>query len=248
MLEVLYEDNHLLAVNKPAMLPTMGVAQGRASLLDVAKEYLRKKYHKPGNVYLGIVSRLDAPVTGVVLMARTSKAAGRLSAQFRERHVEKIYWAILEGRIEPRSGPLVDYLRKDERHRRMHVTGPRAPGAQRAELMYRAIEEGERGSREEGEVRVPSASFVPASLSSRLDDASLVEVRLLTGRKHQIRVQFSHAGYPVWGDRKYGSQRAFPAGIALHSRRVSVVHPVSKMQLEIEAPLPACWRRFLEER
>ena len=97
MLDVLYEDNHLLAVNKPAMLPTMGVAEDRPSLLVVAKEYMRRKYDKPGNVYLGIVSRLDAPVTGVVLLARTSKAAGRLSKQFRERDVEKIYWAIVEG-------------------------------------------------------------------------------------------------------------------------------------------------------
>src|SRR5688572_10977719 len=123
-LEVLYEDNHLLAVNKPAMLPTMGVADDRDSLLAVAKEYVRRKYNKPGNVYLGIVSRLDAPVTGVVLLARTSKAAGRLSAQFRERDVDKRYWAIVEGTIEPREGPLKDFIRKDERHRRMHIANP----------------------------------------------------------------------------------------------------------------------------
>ncbi len=128
MLSVLYEDNHLLAVNKPAMLPTMGVAEDRPSLLVQAKDYIRQKYNKPGNVYLGIVSRLDAPVTGVVLMARTSKAAGRLSKLFRERNVEKVYWAIVDGKIEPGEGRLVDYLRKDERHRRMHVTGVSAPG------------------------------------------------------------------------------------------------------------------------
>src|SRR5262245_38340389 len=139
MLEVLYEDNHLLAVSKPAMLPTMGVADDRPSLLSVAKDYVKKKYNKPGNVYLGIVSRLDAPVTGVVLLARTSKAAGRLSQQFREREVEKIYWAIVEGHMEPAEGTLVDFLRKDERHRRMHVTGPNTPGAQRAELAFRTL-------------------------------------------------------------------------------------------------------------
>jgi 23S rRNA pseudouridine1911/1915/1917 synthase len=249
MLEVLYEDNHLLAVNKPANLPTMGVTEGRSSLLDVAKEYLRQKYHKPGNVYLGIVSRLDAPVTGVVLMARTSKAARRLSEQFRERHVEKIYWAILEGRIEPYIGQLADYLRKDERHRRMHVTGPNTPGAQRAELIYRELrtdkETGRQGDKEKGsDEESPS---LPISLSPCLNDASLVEVQLLTGRKHQIRVQLSHAGFPVWGDRKYGGRRTFPSGIALHSGRLSLVHPVSKMQLEIEAPLPACWRRFVKD-
>jgi 23S rRNA pseudouridine1911/1915/1917 synthase len=247
MLDVLYEDNHLLAVNKPAMLPTMGVAEDRPSLLAMAKEYVRRKYNKPGNVYLGIVSRLDAPVTGVVLMARTSKAAGRLSEQFRERDVDKTYWAIIEGRIEPTAGRLVDYLRKDERHRKMHVTGEIAAGAQRAELTYRVLgadtetrRHGDKGTR----LGEKSTSH-PVSLSPRLNDASLVEVQLLTGRKHQIRVQLSHAGFPVWGDRKYGSGRTFPTGIALHSRKLSILHPVSKMQLEIEAPLPACWQRFM---
>src|SRR6185295_7986870 len=127
MLEILYEDNHLLAVNKPAGLPTMGVANDRPSLLAEAKEYVRRKYNKPGNIYLGIVSRLDAPVTGVVLLARTSKAAGRLSKQFRERDVHKFYWAIVQGPVEPAKGKLVDFLRKDERHRRMHVAGENAP-------------------------------------------------------------------------------------------------------------------------
>ena len=122
MLDVLYEDNHLLAVNKPAMLPTMGVAADVPSLLALAKEYIRRKYNKPGEVYLGIVSRLDAPVTGVVLIARTSKAAARLSEMFKRRDVEKTYWALVEGRVEPASGTLVHYLRKDERHRKMHVT------------------------------------------------------------------------------------------------------------------------------
>jgi 23S rRNA pseudouridine1911/1915/1917 synthase len=219
MLDVLYEDNHLLAVNKPAMLPTMGVADDRPSLLSVAKEYLRQKYNKPGNVYLGIVSRLDAPVTGVVLLARTSKAAGRLSEQFRERDVQKLYWAAIEGGVEPREGRLVDFLRKDERHRKMHVTGENTRDAQRAELTYRVL-----------------ATEGPDSL---------LEVQLMTGRKHQIRLQLSHAGFPVVGDRKYGSSRAFPTGIALHSRRLAIVHPVSKMQLEIEAPLPPAWQRYM---
>src|SRR5262245_32845219 len=117
----------------------MGVADDEPSLLSVAKEYIRKKYNKPGNVYLGIVSRLDAPLTGVVLLARTSKAASRLSQQFRERDVEKIYWAVVEGHIEPRSGSLTDYMRKDERHRRMHIAAPSAVDAQRAELSYAVL-------------------------------------------------------------------------------------------------------------
>jgi 23S rRNA pseudouridine1911/1915/1917 synthase len=171
-------------------------------------------------VYLGIVSRLDAPVTGVVLMARTSKAAGRLSEQFRERDVDKTYWAIVEGQIDPPSGRLVDHVRKDERHRRMHIAPATAADAQRAELSY-------------------------VTLPHELGKLSLLEVHLHTGRKHQIRVQLSHAGFPVVGDRKYGSRHAFSSGIALHSRRLVVSHPVSKMQIEIEAPLPQSWQRLL---
>ncbi len=239
MLDVLYEDNHVLAVNKPAMLPTMGVADDQPSLLAVAKEYIRRKYNKPGNVYLGIVSRLDAPVTGVVLLARTSKAAGRLSELFRERDVEKIYWALVDGRIEPGEGTLIDFLRKDERHRRMHVTGADVSGAQRAELTYRAL-------RPEEEIPIESSlPALPFSHSSRLFSNSLLEIRPLTGRKHQIRLQLSHVGFPIVGDRKYGSSRPFATGIALHSRRLVIEHPVSKMQLEIEAPLPVSWQRFL---
>ncbi len=219
MLDVLYEDNHLLAVNKPAMLPTMGVAADELSLLTLAKEYIRHKYCKPGEVYLGIVSRLDAPVTGVVLMARTSKAAARLSALFRERTIEKTYWALLAGRVTPASGKLVHYLRKDERHRKMHVTSGTASNAQRAELNYRTLQ--------------------------RVAEYTLVEVELLTGRKHQIRVQLADALGPVVGDRKYGSQRRFPKGIALHSRRLVFQHPVRKEPIEIEAPLPSAWSGYL---
>jgi 23S rRNA pseudouridine1911/1915/1917 synthase len=218
MLDVLYEDNHLLAVNKPAMLPTMGVAEDQPSLLTVAKEYLRQKHGKPGNVYLGIVSRLDAPVTGVVLMARTSRAAARLTALFREREVEKTYWALVEGQVDPPSGKLVHYLRKDERHRRMHVTGAAMAGAQRAELAYRAIRPRE---------------IVAAG--------TLLEIQLLTGRKHQIRVQLADAGWPIVGDRKYSSTRRFPDGIALHSQRLTIEHPVRRTPLVIEAPLPPAW-------
>lgn len=228
MLDVLYEDNHLLAVNKPAMLPTMGVAEDRPSLLAEAKQYIRLKYDKPGNVFLGIVSRLDAPVTGVVLLARTSKAAGRLAKQFRERDVEKVYWALVTGKIQPPAGKLIDYLRKDERHRRVHTASPQSPGAQLAELEYRTLGE---------------ASGEPRGTNG----TSLVEVRPHTGRKHQIRVQLAQAGFPIVGDRKYGSTRSFPAGIALHSRRLVIQHPVSKMQLAVEAPLPASWRTFVAD-
>jgi 23S rRNA pseudouridine1911/1915/1917 synthase len=226
MLDVLYEDNHLLVVNKPAMLPTMGVGDERRSLLAVAKEYIRQKYDKPGNVYLGIVSRLDAPVTGVVLIARTSKAAARLAEQFRERHVEKTYWALVEGQLAREPVKLRDFMRKDERHRRMHIAAKNSPGAQLAELSYRSL----------GTPRVRLKSGI-----------SLLEINPLTGRKHQIRVQLSHAGFPVLGDRKYGGSQQFSPGIALHSRRLVVDHPVSKMQIVFEATPPQSWQRFLEE-
>jgi 23S rRNA pseudouridine1911/1915/1917 synthase len=217
-LDVLYEDNHLLAVNKPAELATMGVDASRDSLLDQAKAYIAEKYDKPGNVYLGIVSRLDAPVTGVVLLARTSKAAARLSESFRNRDVVKDYLAVVEGVPESSSGELVHFLRHDERHRKVHVASSRTPDAQEARLRYRVL-----GSR---------------------DGVSLVQVELLTGRKHQIRVQLAKIRCPVVGDRKYGSACEFSPGIALHSRRLVVAHPVKQEPVEIVAPLPGSWRRL----
>lgn len=216
-LDVLYEDNHLLVVNKPAMLPTMGVASPRPSLLSVAKEYIREKFDKPGNVYLGIVSRLDAPVTGVVLVARTSKAASRLTEAFRSRQVTKVYWAVVSGTPDPPQGTLEHYLRKDERHRKVHVTNAGAADAQLARLHYKLLAE--------------------------RSDSSLVEVHLETGRKHQIRVQLAKLGHPVVGDRKYGSASEFPLGIALHSRLLEFEHPVRKESMRFEAPVPAAWNK-----
>jgi 23S rRNA pseudouridine1911/1915/1917 synthase len=214
-LEILYEDNHLLAVNKPALLPTMGVAEDVPSALTVAKEYLREKYAKPGNVYLGIVSRLDAPVTGLLLMAKTSKAAARLSESFRSRNVHKIYWAAIEGRMAPPAGDLEHYLRKDERHRKVHTTSAGAPDAQLAKLAYRQLD--------------------------TAGDYALVEVTLETGRKHQIRVQLAKVDAPIVGDRKYGSDVPFAPGIALHARRLEIEHPVRHEPLVLEAPLPRSW-------
>ena len=219
-LEILFEDNHLLAVSKPAMLPTMGVTPDRASLIAVAKEYVRRRYNKPGNVYLGVVSRLDAPVTGVVLLARTSKAASRLNEQFRARTVEKLYWALVNGQPEPASGECRHWLRKDERHRRMHVAASGQAGVQEAVMQYR--------------VNSPCKAGL-----------TLLSVQLETGRKHQIRVQLAAIGHPVVGDRKYGSRLPFPSGIALHSRRLRLIHPVLKQPIEITAPVPAYWRKFV---
>ncbi|QDU98127.1 RluA family pseudouridine synthase [Lignipirellula cremea] len=217
-LPVLFEDNHLLVINKPAMLPTMGVAEDRESVLTVAKAYLKEKYNKPGNVYLGVVSRLDAPVTGVLVIARTSKAASRLTEQFRETEVQKIYWAVVAGAINPPAGRLVNFVRKDERNRKMHVCTAGSPEAKEARLTYRTL--------------------------SPQGHHCLLEVILETGRKHQIRLQLSEAGHPVIGDRKYGGTTDFSRGIALHSRSVSFRHPVLKTELTFTAEPPASWSRF----
>jgi 23S rRNA pseudouridine1911/1915/1917 synthase len=222
--------------------------------LTEAKEYIRRKYAKPGEVYLGIVSRLDAPVTGVVIIARTSKAAARLTEMFKRRDVEKTYWALVEGRVDPASATLVHYVRKDERHRKVLVVGSQSHGAQRAELAYHVLRPGmETGRHGDSETRrlgdlensgIAFSPCLPRSLSPCPVGLNLLEVELLTGRKHQIRVQLADVGWPVVGDRKYGSRRAFPDGIALHSRRLVFEHPVKKSPIEIDAPLPAAWEVF----
>jgi 23S rRNA pseudouridine1911/1915/1917 synthase len=217
-MHILYEDNHLLAVLKPAGLPTMGVAEGQPSLLNLAKGYIKRTCHKPGNVYLGAMSRLDAPVTGVVLFARTSKAAARLTEQFRAHTVEKIYWALLEGAIEPSAAECVDWLAADERHRRMHIVGEHTMGAKQAVLRYRRLR--------------------------LIGRTSLVEVELQTGRKHQIRLQLSTRGHPIVGDRKYGAQQPFKAGIALHARELRIEHPVRHEPLHIISAVPEAWRAW----
>lgn len=219
---VVYEDNHLLVVNKPAGLATMGVQADQPSLIHCAKSYIKAKYDKPGNVFLGIVSRLDTPVTGVVTMARTSKAASRLSAQFRDGTVEKTYWAVVSDPVDLDSEELLDWIRKPESKRKVRIVADEKEGAQLARLRYRVLD--------------------------RIGPNTLLEVELLTGRKHQIRVQLSHAGFPIVGDLKYGSRKKFPLGIALHAYSVSVSHPTTreKMTFSAEPPTywPKSWRSF----
>jgi 23S rRNA pseudouridine1911/1915/1917 synthase len=212
---VVYEDNHLLVVNKPAGIATMGVTEDEPSFARQVKAYLKAKYNKPGNVYLGVVSRLDAAVSGVLVLARTSKAAARLSEQFRERETSKIYWAVAERLARSKSPQLVHWLKKDERQMRMVVTAANTPGAQKAILNYRPLQE--------------------------LSAGVLLEIELLTGRKHQIRLQLATVQAPILGDRKYGSHRPFPEGIALHSRQLTIEHPTKNEKLTFTAPLPAAW-------
>jgi 23S rRNA pseudouridine1911/1915/1917 synthase len=214
--QILYEDNHLLAVVKPSGLATMGLAKGEETLLTCTKDYIKRKYNKPGEVYLGVVSRLDVPVSGVVLFARTSKAAARLNEQFRTHSVEKIYVALVEGSVDPPEGEWTDWIREDERHRKVGLA--QSGNGKEAKLQYRTLR--------------------------KTGNNSLIEIRLETGRKHQIRVQFSGHGFPILGDRKYGAKTIFPNGIALHALKLTVTHPTTHQRILLTAPLPASWKKF----
>jgi len=219
-LEILYEDNHLIAISKPAGLPTMGVAEGEESAVTIVKEYLKQKYEKPGNVYLGVVSRLDRLVTGVLIFARTSKAAKRLNEQIRSRSPEKRYEALVSGESHVSSGKWVDWVYKDEKLQKMLVRQKEAPGCKLAELL---IEE-----------------------AQRIKIGFHVKIKLITGRKHQIRVQLASRRLPILGDSKYGSRHVFPGGIALHSTELLIQHPVSRENLTIRAKIPKVWQNIIK--
>lgn len=226
-IEILYEDNHLLVINKPADLATMG-AEGGPTVHSLAADYLKRTYGKPGNVYVGVVSRLDAMTSGVLVLARTSKGAARLSAQFADRGAAgpiKLYLAAVEGHWAEPQGELDDHVLKDDARHRMRVVASSTAGAKQARLRY-------------------------ARLMAN-DRASVIAIRLLTGRKHQIRLQFAERGHPVLGDRKYGATSRFSfdtplkGGIALHSWRLRIMHPTKRIPLWFEAPPPKSWRPLL---
>lgn len=216
---ILYEDNHLLVIDKPSGLATMGLPEGGETLLTRAKEYIKRKYNKPGEVYLGVVSRLDFPVSGLIVFARTSKAAARLNEQFRAHSVRKIYRALVEGTPLPEE-TCTDWICEDPRHRKMWITRTpqNAPDAKEAILHYTRL--------------------------ARPGAVTLLEIELKTGRKHQIRLQLSHRGYPVFGDFKYGSTVPFDSAIALHAWRLCFTHPVTGVILDLTAPYPASWARW----
>jgi 23S rRNA pseudouridine1911/1915/1917 synthase len=214
-LDVLYEDNHLLVINKPAGLATMGTGDERMTLVDLAKVYIRDKYDKPGNVYLGVVSRLDMVTSGVIVLARTSKSAARLTTAFRKREVAKRYLALIQGEIDPPSGTLEHHLSKDDANRRMVASRQESKASQLARLQYETLR--------------------------TVGERTLARVELETGRKHQIRVQLASIGHAILDDKKYGSEHKFAKGIALHSSRLILRHPTRGDELEFSAPLPHYW-------
>jgi len=217
-IDVIFEDNHLLVINKPALLVTMGARPGEPSLVNLAKDYVRDKYQKPGNVYLGVVSRLDSFVSGVIVMARTSKAAARLNDQFRNKTTDKTYLAIVPHHPNLKSkGALEHWLAKDEsNHRMMTVAdGDTNSKAKLARLTYEVI-----GHHQQN---------------------CLLKIKLETGRKHQIRTQLAATSCPIIGDRKYGSKATFSVGIALHSRSLTIEHPTKRQLMTFNAEPPRFW-------
>ena len=219
-IEVLYEDNHCLAVNKPAGVPCQGDESGAETLVDLAGRYLKWRYGKPGNVYVGLVHRLDRPTSGVVLLARTSKAAGRLAAQFRDGAVEKVYWAILEGVPDKDEGVWTDRLDKDRRTNRSRSLAEWEEGGKEARVAYRVLE--------------------------CWPGVAKLELRPSTGRSHQLRVQLASRGLPIMGDARYGARSRIEAmdggsRIALHARSLRFTHPTRGEVIEVVAPVPADW-------
>ena len=220
-IEILYEDNHLIIVNKKASDIVQGDKTGDMPLSVKVKEYLKKKYEKPGNVFVGVIHRLDRPVSGAVIFAKTSKALERMNDMFRQHDVLKIYWAVVRNKPEPPLGNLIHYLKKNEEQNKSYVFEQGTKGALQSELRYRVIGKSER--------------------------FFLLEVIPKTGRHHQIRVQLSAIGSPIKGDIKYGYERTNEGGaIHLHSRRVEFMHPVNKSMLNVIAPLPndVIWNYF----
>lgn len=212
-MNVVYEDNHIIIVNKQSGEIVQGDKTGDTPLSDIVKQYIKDKYNKPGNVFLGVVHRLDRPVSGLVVFAKTSKALSRLNEMFRTGDVHKTYWAIVKKNNIAPEATLTDWLTRNERQNKSYAHNREVPGAKKAVLSYK--------------------------VRSMSDNYMLLEVRLMTGRHHQIRCQLAHMGCPIKGDLKYGSPRSNPDGsISLMSRRVEFVHPVSKETIAVEAPVP----------
>lgn len=212
-MQVVYEDNHIIIVNKQSGEIVQGDKTGDRPLSDIVKEYLKEKYHKPGNVFLGVVHRLDRPVAGLVMFAKTSKALPRLNNMFRDGEVHKTYWAIVKNAPKSEEGMLENWLVRNEKQNKSYAYDHEVPNSKKALLKYREI--------------------------SHTDNYHLLEIQLMTGRHHQIRCQLAAMGCAIKGDLKYGASRSNPDGsISLLAHKIEFVHPVSKEEISVEAPVP----------
>ena len=213
-LKVIYEDNHIIVVEKKPNIPSQSDKTGDIDMLTIVKEYIKEKYNKPGNVYLGLVHRLDRPVGGIMIFARTSKSASRLSNQVREKIFKKEYLAVVDGKPEPKSGTLEDYLYKDERNNMSKVVKKEKKNSKLAKLDYELVKYNE------------------------IKNLSLLKINLHTGRHHQIRVQLSNFGHSIYGDQKYG-KRGKGKQIALWAYKLTIEHPITKEKMEfVDYPEP----------
>ncbi len=220
-MQVVYEDNHIIIVSKESGEIVQGDKTGDTPLSETVKAYIKEKYQKPGAVFLGVVHRLDRPVWGLVVFARTSKALARLNNMFRDGEVHKTYWAIVQNRPQQEEALLEHWLIRNEKQNKSYAYDHEVPGSKKALLKYRTI--------------------------GQSDRYTLLEVQLMTGRHHQIRCQLAAMGCPIKGDLKYGAKRSNPDGsISLLARRIEFVHPVSKETIRVEAPLPqdSLWEVF----
>ena len=219
---VLYEDNHIIAVNKTCNEIVQGDKTGDTPLSETVKVYIKEKYHKPGEVFLGVTHRLDRPTSGVVLFARTSKALSRLNEMFKSHEqIRKTYWAIVQGAPKQPEARLENWLVRNEAQNKSYIVKPGAKEAKLAVLSYKTLVKG--------------------------DHYTLLEVNLETGRHHQIRCQLAAIGCPIKGDLKYGAKRSnSDGGICLHARKIEFIHPVSKQDICITAPVPddSLWQQF----
>jgi len=212
-LEILFEDNHIVIVNKKSGDIVQADKTGDNPLSEVVKEYIKEKYNKPGKVFLGVVHRLDRPTSGIIIFARTSKALERLNKMLRDREISKTYWAVIKNNPKKTTGTLIHFLKKNPKNNKSTVFKKEAKGSKKAILHYKTIK--------------------------NLENYSLLEINLETGRHHQIRAQLSFIGSPIKGDLKYGASRSNKdGGIHLHARKICFVHPVSKENISLVAPIP----------
>jgi len=220
--EILYEDNHLIIINKQTGVLVQGDITGDLSLFEIVKDYLKKKYKKKGNVFLGLVNRIDRPTSGIVIFAKTSKALSRMNKKLRNREIKKIYWLIISNKFHSNYGEIKGWFKKNKKQNKSYLWDEEVKNSKYGSLLFKKLK--------------------------NLDNYSLVEVELITGRHHQIRCSFSKIGYPVLGDLKYGSKRSNKdGGIYLHSKEVEFTHPVSEKKIVIKAktPLTGLWSASL---